>query len=225
VRAQIAAVPIALALALGACATATGPTPYPADWASIKSTPTADGCPNLAGNYGNQSVATVPSALVNPPTLSEVFTRLVQGKTVLGDKPPWPTIPSDAVAMSIEQTPELLSLHFAAPAGERTTLAFRRYHFNWSEKVYGDLFHCTLAADEPRLRFFAEPQSHGSSSQIHVEGGGTLVFLMKATDGSLIVQWRSEDFLLWLGVLGSHFKFDSIWHRYPPIGGSMPSPR
>jgi hypothetical protein len=206
---------------LGGCASATGPTSYPADWASIKSTPTADGCPNLAGSYGNQSMATFPGALVDPPTLSEVFTRMVQGKTLLGDRPPWPTIPADAASMSVEQTPEVLSLNFAAPGGERTTLAFRRYHFNWAEKVYADLFHCTLAADEPRLRFFAEPQSHGSASQLHVEGGGTLVILLKATDGSLIVQWRSEDFLLWLGVVGSHFKLDSTWHRYPQISGPM----
>jgi hypothetical protein len=192
---------------------------YPADWASIKSTPTADGCPNLAGTYGNQSVATFPASLVDLPTLSDVFTRMVHGKTLLGDKPTWPTIPADAVSMSIDQTPEALTLNFAAPAGDRTALAFRRYHFNWSEKVYDDLFQCYLAADEPRLRFFAEPESHGSASQIHVEGGGTLVILLKATDGSLIVQWRRESTLLWIGVVGSGFKLDSTWHRFPLLSG------
>jgi hypothetical protein len=222
-RATIAA--ISIALVLGGCASATGPTSYPADWPSIKSTPTPDGCPDLAGTYSNQSIATFPGPLADPPKLSDVFTRMVQGRTLLGEQPTWPPVPADSVSMSIEQTPEALRLTFTTPAGDRTSLAFRRYHFNWSEKVYGDLFQCYLASGEPRLRFLAEPESHGSASQIHVEGGGTLVILLKASDGSLIVQWRSERLLMWLGVVGSSFKLDSAWHRYPLLGGPQAYPR
>jgi hypothetical protein len=130
----------------------------------------------------------------------------------------WPTIPVDVDSVSIEQQPKTLKVTFATSQGERISLDFRRYQFNWSESHYDDLYTCYLAADEPRLRFLAEPESHGSSSTISVEGGGTLVMLLKAVDDSLIVQWRSESIFFWIGVVGSSVKLDSVWFRFPPLG-------
>lgn len=217
-RAQL--VVIAAWLCLAGCASTTGPTSFPADWGSIRSAPTSDGCPALAGLYGNQSAATYPVAPTPPWSLGDIFTRMGQGQ---GPASPgasnrtWPAIPGDAVSVSIEQQPEALKVTFANEQGDRTSLDFRRHRFDWAEERYDDLFNCYLAADEPRLGFMAQPESRGSASMIGVEGGGTLVMLLKAVDGSLIVQWRSESIVLWIGVVGSEIKVDSVWFRFPPL--------
>lgn len=105
---------------------------------------------------------------------------------------------------------------FLAERDVGTPLSFRRYHFNWTEKRYDDLFTCYATDPGPRLRFFAEPEGHSRGvPYLFIEGGGTLVFLLKATDGSLVVQWRSESLAITSVVLGSHMRFKSVWWRYP----------
>ncbi len=96
-------------------------------------------------------------------------------------------MPPDAVSVPIVQTPEILEVTFFGENGERTSLDFRRYHFKWSEERFDDLFTCYNRAEQaPRLRFLAEPEST-DIAPFHFEGGGTLVFLLKAEDDSLIV--------------------------------------
>jgi hypothetical protein len=216
---------ITVGLVLGGCAAATGPVGYPADWASIKSTPTADGCPSLAGKYSNHSDATVPATTAAPPKLSDVFTRITHGVNIGGPAQPWQTLPDDPVSVAIALAPEALQVTFADAAGGSGSLAFRRYHFRWSEEHYADIFNCYLTASEPRLGFLSNPESHGGASPIGFGGGGTVVLLLKAVDGSLVVQWRRDSLSLWLGVVGSGVKLDSTWHRYPSLTETRPDPR
>ena len=48
-----------------------------------------------------------------------------------------------------------------------------------------------------------------------------LVFLLKGTDASLVVQFRTENIGLSAALIGSHATFDSAWWRYPPAAGGQ----
>ena len=122
------------------------------------------------------------------------FKRLGSGTGIMSpyaNRRVWP-VPPDAVSASISQAPEILKVTFFGENGEQTSLNFRRYRSDRSGKRNDDLFACYNSDQEPRLRFMAEP-----------ELGGSLVFLLRAEDDSLIVQWRND-----LSQI-------SIWWRYP----------
>ena len=128
----------------------------------------------------------------------------------------WPAIP-DTGSVSIMQTLEMLKITFLGENGEQTSLHFRRYHFNLSEERYDDFFTCNDSNREPRLRFLADQEGINMSSYLYVGARGTLVFLLKAIDGSLIVQMRTESVGAGLFLIGSHVSFDSVWWRYLPL--------
>lgn len=212
---------VGAALALAACAAVTGPARYPATWAPLDPRSSVAGCPDLAGTYSNRGSGTSPPELGEPPQLSEVFARMGRGHGLLGPKAhgeAWPEA-TNAASVSISQTPEALGITFIGEHQEQTSLSFRRYHFNLSETRYDDLFTCYPSDTESRLRFFAEPESHSAVMPgLYAEGGGTLVFLLKAADGSLVVQWRSESVAMSLALIGSHVSFKSVWWRYASLG-------
>ncbi len=147
-----------------------------------------------------------------------MFKRLGSGTGIMSpnaNKRVWP-VPPDAISVSISQTPEILKVTFFGENGEQTSLNFRRYHFNWSEERYDDIFTCYNSDKEPRLRFMAEPESRATGiAPIYFKGFGTLVFLLKAEDDSLIVQWRSESIGISAVLIGSRISVNSIWWRYP----------
>lgn len=209
---------IVAALMSGGCASTTGPVHYPDTWASIESASTADGCPKLDGVYSNSGAETVPAELGAPPKLTEVFARMGRSPGPKGPKSSgnaWPEV-ADADYVLIRQTPEAMSVTFVGGKPEDTTLNFRRYHFNWFEKRYDDLFTCYMDESGARLRFLVEPERHsGVFATIYLEAGATLVFLLKASDGSLVVQWRSESFAISSVLVGSHIRFNSVWWRFP----------
>jgi hypothetical protein len=184
---------------LTGCAFSTGPVRYPDTWAPIESVSTADGCPNLDGAYNNFGVESFPAESGAPPKLSEVFARMGRGTGLMSPKETgnvWPEM-ADATSVLIRQTPEAINFTFVGDKSENTTLIFRRYHFNWFEKRYDDLFTCYRNESGARIRFFAEPENHSVYlPNLYLEGGGTLVFLLKASDGSLVVQWRGESFAI-----------------------------
>jgi hypothetical protein len=205
-------------LTLCGCVTTTDPVHYPETWAPIESVKTADGCPRLDGIYSNLAIETVPKELGEPPKMTELFARLGRG---VGPTTPkasgqlWPEA-ADAVAVLIRQTPEAMTVTFVGDKAEETTLNFRRYHFNWSEKRYDDLFTCYQEESGARLRFFAEPESHrGVGAFIYFEDVGTSMLLLKASDGSLVVQWSTATLGISTVVLGSNQRFKSVWWRFP----------
>lgn len=212
---------IGATLMLTGCAFSTGPVHYPETWAPIESVSTADGCPDLDGEYNNLGVESFPAESGAPPKLSEVFARMGRGTGLTSPGETgnvWPEM-ADAASVLIRQTPEAISFTFASAKAEKTTLAFRRYHFNWFEKRYDDIFTCYANETGARLRFLAEPDSHFSGiPYIFVDAGGSLVFLLKASDGSLVVQWRNESVAIPSVLLGSHMRFNSIWWRFSPRG-------
>lgn len=209
-----------LALAQLGCATGSGNPPYPATWATIASASTADGCPDLTGTYANRGIDSHPSAAGEAPSLAEVFAAMALSKTATGPaawRRSWSSIPRDAVTVALRQTPETLTVSFADAAGNRTPIEFRRYRFSLSEDRVDDLYACRTLYGEPTLRFFNEPHGHARVSILLIGGGGTIVSLLRAVDGSLIVNWRSDDLTITRFVLGSGYQVDNLWYRYPQI--------
>ncbi len=212
---------LGVVLALSACASVPGSVSYPVSWAPIDPGVAADGCPRLEGTYSNRGIGTFPPELGEPPSLGNIFARLGPGTGPISASANGRVSPvlSDAISVSIVQTSEILKVTFFSENGEQTSLDFRRYRFNLSEERYDDLFTCyrelsflsgkvRFLAKEPRLRFMAEPKSPATGiAPIYFKGFGTLVFLLKAEDDSLIVQWRGD------------ISEKSVWWRYPLLRG------
>lgn len=206
-------------LALSACASVPGSVSYPASWAPLDPGFAADGCPRLEGRYGNRGIGTFPPELGEPPSLGNIFARLgpETGPMSVSANGRVSPVLSDAVSVSIVQTSEILKVTFFGENEEQTSLDFRRYRFNWSEERYDDLFTCYKGssyasgpprklAKDTRLRFVVGPRNYATGfAPMYFEGGLNLVFLLKAEDDSLVVQWRND------------FSMDekSIWWRYP----------
>lgn len=224
-RVELVAIAVGLVLAQLGCATSSGNPPYPTEWASIKSAPTPEGCPDLQGTYSNQGAASFPPEAGEPPSLADIFTAMARSKSVTGPatwKRSWPTIPADAARVSIQQAPDSITITFIDSAGRRTPLSFRRYRFTLSEDRVDDLFSCRTLYDEPTLRFFSEPLSHTRVSILAIGGGGTSVNLLKSIDGSLVVNWRSDDVTVSRFVLGSDYHVDNLWYRYSRLADEIP---
>jgi hypothetical protein len=115
-----------------------------------------------------------------------------------------------------------MTLTFIDSAGRRTPLSFRRYRLALSEDRVDDLFSCRTLHDEPTLRFFNEPHAHARVSILLIGGGGTNVNLLKSVDGSMVVNWRSDDVAFTRFILGSSYHVENLWYRYPRYTGEIP---
>jgi hypothetical protein len=207
-KALAALLSIGAILALGACASVTA-TPYPASWAPFVPGSTADGCPGLEGTYSNSSTGAFPPETGDPPPITSVFARLGRGTGRMNPSATgrvW-TVPPDAISVSIDQTPETLRVTFSGENGAQSSLDFRRHHFNMSEERFDDIFACYASDTDSRLRFVAEPDPGG------------LVFLLRATDGSLIVESRGR--IGGRGFLSAPAPPASSWWRYPLLRDSQ----
>lgn len=224
-RVVLVAIALGLVLAQLGCATSSGNPPYPAGWASIKSAPTPEGCPDLQGTYSNQGAASFPPQAGEAPSLADIFMAMAHSKSATGPatwKRSWPTIPGDSAWVSIQQAPDSMTVTFIDSTGRLTPLSFRRYRLALSEDRVDDLFSCRTLYDEPTLRFFNEPLSHTRVSILAIGGGGTNVNLLKSVDGSLVVNWRSDDVTVSRFVLGSDYHVDNLWYRYSRLAAELP---
>lgn len=193
---------------------------YPETWAPVVTTKVHDACPPLTGVYSNRGTASHPEQLGEAPRLNEVFARMARGSGMTSPKATgrtWPE-PTDVESVQLTLEAESLTVRFISNGGQTTDLRFRRYHPTLSERRFDDLFTCYASEAGSRLRFFAEPESHsGIASNLFMEAGGTLVFLLRASDGSLVVQWRNESFAMSALIVGSLVRFNSVWWQYPPV--------
>lgn len=207
-----------LLILLTGCAALTGEKAYPSSWSELELKPTADGCPRLSGTYNNVGNGLFPHELGKPPNLTEIFRRMSLAEGSFSPKATGRTwdIPAEARAVSIDQTPETLRVTFLGNEGPLSSLNFRRYHYSLSESRFDDLFTCYVSENGIRLRFYPETDRNVLLvPNLYLGGGATLTFLLRATDGSLVVQLRSDSLGFSAVVVGTHLSFDSIWFRYP----------
>lgn len=207
-----------LAAVLQGCAGVTGPVGYPAEWPKPLNRVVDNGCPDLDGLYENRPVGGAPADLESIPTLTEVFTRLGSGSGLTSPRYSghvW-DVPPDAEHVLFRFEGDGLVVRFVATDGSGREIRFRRYHFDIHEKRYDELFHCHAIESGARLRFLASPESGGIAVPgVFLGARGVVVMLIRASDGSLVVQWRTESFGLSTLVIGTHFAFSSRWYRYP----------
>jgi hypothetical protein len=225
IEGALAAIAPWLLLAQVGCATSSGSPPYPAQWASIASVPTPQGCPDLQGTYSNVGAASFPPEAGEPPSLAEVFTAMARSTTATGPAAwgrSWPAIPREPARVSVSQAPDSLTITFIDRAGGHAALRFRLYRPALSEDRVDDLFSCRTLYREPTLRFFNEPASHTHVSILGIGGGGTNINLLRSVDGSLVVHWRSDDATVSRFVLGSNYHVENLWYRYSRVADEGP---
>jgi hypothetical protein len=203
----------ALALALLGCAASTGPQKYPSDWSSIKTVPRQRDCPNLAGTYSNSAAAAFPQNGDTPPSLSQLVSAIgnMSSHKVHGS---WGPI-GDFDSVSFAQTAESLTATFAKSATAGVKLTFAHLGFYTPEESQGDRFTCFLSSGVPRLFFMSTVDDR---LPIPPNTVGTQLILLRAIDGSLIVQLRSNSYeVIDLGLVGGPVvHHSSVWYRYPP---------
>jgi hypothetical protein len=217
----------ALALMVSGCAAATGPQKYPSDWASIQTTPIQHDCPSVGGTYSDRAAASFPGEASAAPTLSELFTAMGSASTSTLHGA-WNSI-GESASVVLHQTPESLTVAFVNAAGVETRLNFERQTtvLVFSMNALIDKFQCLRAGGQPRLRFFDETSGYSSGGAFG-ESGGSGIRLLKATDGSLIVQAQSQNFQMINAVVAPvpDFHVSSVWYRYSALaaGGLATTP-
>lgn len=199
---------IAAALTQAGCVTTLGTPSYPASWATIKTAPTPEGCPNLQGTYTNQVRDAVSAVAGKPPSLEEIFTEMTHSTGGIGVgamQGAWPIIRRDSVAVSIEQGPGTMTISFIDSAGNQTPLRFRNYRSALSKERFDDLFICRTLYSEPSLRFFLELESNYGPWR------SLAVVMLRSIDGSLIVALQNPL------ISGSMNR----WYRYSHLTGEI----
>ena len=209
---------LSVAIALSGCV-AVSWTDYPGSWAPIQSASTSNGCPRLAGTYSNSGTSALGEEIGASPKLSEVFARLGQGAGLFSPKNSGRTwiVPPEARSLSITQTSESLAVVFISEDKQETPLIFRPYRLNLFDERQDDYFVCHPSDKEPRLQILANPGATTSSFPgIFFASSQSYAMLLSATDGSLIVQWNSEQIGITAIGVGSGVGHGTKWWRYPP---------
>lgn len=207
---------VVVAAMLAACGSVTGPTTYPGSWAPLSAALVGDRCPDLNGVYANVASAAHPAAEGAFPKLTAVFRRMEHSDAITASGQPW-NVPEDADRVELAQDEESLTVTFHGTAADPRGLRFRRLHLNLSERRVDDLFTCYRDANGARLRFMQDVDPRVAMLPgVYMGTTVGLVFLLKAEDGALVVQYRTESMGLSSVLIGSHVSFDSAWSRYPP---------
>jgi hypothetical protein len=157
-----------------------------------------------------------PALADGPPTLTAVFGRMERSQAITASGIPW-NVPADAERVELAQDEEQLTVTFHGAVGGARSLRFRRQHLDLSERRFDDLFTCYQDANSARLRFMQDVDPRVAMLRgVYIGANVGLVFLLKAVDGSLVVQFRTEDIGVSSVLIGTHATFDSVWWRYPP---------
>lgn len=196
---------------LAACASLDAPQA----WSGSAQKALPNGCPDLSGSYSTGASEAYPAYEGAFPLLNDIL-----GPGVLRDaqaaERPWPTS-SGAATGSFRSQGEWLYVEFPKRTEGEAALRFKRKDW-WGGSVDGShaMYQCmelelgpALGFDGPRSTLFSVPNLVAQSDY-------GFVFLSKAADGALIVNFRT-DRVLFTGILiGSHARWaNSVWWRYP----------
>jgi hypothetical protein len=137
---------------------------------------------------------------------------------------PWPELPG-ATSASLILEKDWLYVRFSDAAGGKTVLRFKRKDW-WGGSIDGSdaMYLCmnlelgpALAFDGSRRPLYAFPFGVNAPAWFG-EAEVDSIFLYKAPDGSLIVNYRTSRVFLTTILIGSHARWvGSIWWRYPIV--------
>lgn len=201
-------------LAMSACV-ATGNADLRApEWLAIDTAPAPGGCPSVAGRYENRASAAYPGDTTTA-TLTGIFSAMARGVAAREPGRYW-SIPGEATHVSIEQSPENLTLTFLGLDGERTTQSFHRLRIFRSDRRLDETFSCNSSKGVARLSFPMATVEHRTDSAAPLYGGASDVYVQffKARDGALIMRTVRDKVGLSAVIIGSHFSRESSWHRF-----------
>lgn len=204
--------------------------PYPSTWPSSKTAVTEDGCPNLAGTYENKSFEVLPIGARDVWSLSEIFKKMleIKGST-------WPgfveasRVLDDATAVSFVQKNGFLFVKFFSANGASTELKLHPFFtrpeqapFFWRPKKTPDIqyfseFVCGNRGDGPLLGLGDTLNSVGDTTPWTIGAGeDTFVYLLKASDGSLVLHLHEEsrDGVSAILLVPAETRYKSTWIRF-----------
>ena len=220
---------LALVAGISGCAN-MGKHPYPNSWPPLKAGEVVGRCPKLDGIYENRAAAVWPAETEGGPNLSDL----------LGTVGPTTKVDSSATAVPVTRTRQSAGLDSSVTAvriaqvGETVTISsiaegaqpvssleFHKAHINpltgfWSGDMNNE-YACMPFSHRNASRFLADTTSHSSSMPGYFAGGGTILLLRKAADGSLVAQLHSDSVAMSIIIVGTGVHLDNLWMRYPKV--------
>jgi hypothetical protein len=205
-----------IGLLLASCASPQS-LEHPQGWGSSPETLLPNGCPDLSGTYSTRATEAYPPYLGVFPTLSEIL-----GSSLLHDAQgrnrPWPAV-AGATTATFTSDGDWMHVRFRDDVEGEGALSFKKKHW-WGGSVEGsDAMYQCLELEQGRALGFDGPRGQIISvPYLFSEGDVAFVFLSKARDGSLIVNYRTDRIFITGILIGSHARWvGSIWWRYPPV--------
>ena len=198
------------------CATLE-PLEHPNGWSSNPDAVLRNGCPDLSGTYATRATAAYPANVEIYPLLNELL-----GPSALRDAQerdrPWPTAPG-ATTGTFTTSGDWLYVRFRNEAEKDVGLKFKRKNWWGGSTEDSDAMYQCLELELGRtLGFDGSRGPISGVPYVFAEGDVNFVFLSKARDGSLIVNYRTDRVFITGTLIGSHARWvGSAWWRYPPV--------
>lgn len=129
----------------------------------------------------------------------------------------WPALRSAQTA-TFTSSGDWTHVRFHDDADGKATLRFKRKAW-WGGSVDGSdaMYQCLGLEQGPVIGFDGPRKALWSVPYLASEGDLAFVFLSKAADGSLIVNFRTDRILVTGLLVGSYRWVGSVWWRYPPV--------
>jgi hypothetical protein len=186
-------------------------------WAASPARALANGCPDLTGTYGTRAVEAFPAGTQAPPSLNDLLgPQNLRDLSEAGRRDP--ALPG-ATSASFASDGEWLHVRFRHPAAGEATLHFKHKQW-WGGFTEGAdaMYQCRQLELGPALGFDGPRRTIAAVPWVFHEGDFDFVFLSKAADGSLVVNYRIDRVVLVGTGVGSHARWQgSLWWRYPPV--------
>ncbi|HEY0825142.1 MAG TPA: hypothetical protein VGD76_15240 [Ramlibacter sp.] len=205
----------AATLLLAGCASLE-PLDHPREWKSSPGTVLPNGCPDVSGTYALRATGAFPATEAASPALDEVL-----GPRALRDaqerERTWPAS-AGATSATFTASGDWLYVRFHGAQGE-SSLKFKRKNW-WGGATAGSdaMYQCLELELGPALGFDGPRTPISAVPLLYAKGDEAFVFLSKARDGSLIVNYRIDRVFITGGLIGSHARWvGSVWWRYPAL--------
>lgn len=215
-RAWLVAPLTATSLLLGGCASLE-PLDHPHAWESSPGTALPNGCQDLSGTYAIHATGAYPAKAGTYPLLNEIL-----GPGALRDAQerslPWPASPS-ATSATFTASADWVHVRFRDASAGEVALKFKRKDW-WGGATEGSdaMYQCLELELGPALGFDGSRKPIFSVPYWFAEDDVGFIFLSKARDGALIVNYRVNRVFITGILAGSHARWvDSIWWRYPAV--------